>query len=242
MLDFPTPVHARVAQEAVDLFGGRRGVEAVLVIASCARGVAVPESDLDMVVLTSPEANRATLEREWSVRTKPLTVHLDVVDGVYAPMPWDDGGGPDGFELEIGNHVAYSVALWEAGDAYRALRERWLPYYDDALRAARLAMVREACERDITAVTFYAGRELYFQAFDRLYKALREFLQALFISRRTYPVAYDKWIRQQMEDLLGEPALYDELASVLTMPKLGRAELIARADALRSLAERYIER
>jgi len=234
MLDFPTPVHAQIAQDAVDFFADRLGVEAVLVIASCARGVAVPESDLDMVVLVDGSVDRTAFEGQWRSRQQPITVHLDVVDGVYEPVVWDDGGGPDGFELEIGNHVAYSVALWERDDALTVLRERWLPYYDDALRDARLAMVREACERDLAAVPFYAGRELYFQAFDRLYKAFREFLQALFISRRTYPVAYDKWIRQQITEMLGEPDLYAKLPPILEIGDLTR-DLPAKAETLTSL-------
>lgn len=28
-------------------------------------------------------------------------------------------------------------------------------------------------------------------------------MQALFIARRTYPIAYDKWIREQVVDILG---------------------------------------
>src|SRR5207253_3099325 len=52
---------------------------------------------------------------------------------------------------------------------------------------SRLAMVREACARDLEAIPFLLNRGLYFQAFDRLYKAFQEFLQALFVARRIYP-------------------------------------------------------
>ena len=54
-----------------------------------------------------------------------------------------------------------------------------------------------------------------FHAFNRLYHAQQELLQALFIAHRTYPVAYDKWIEQQLRDLLGLPQLAESLASML---------------------------
>ncbi len=54
-------------------------------------------------------------------------------------------------------------------------------------------------------------RGLYFQAFDRLYNAHQEFLQALFISRRTYPIVYNKWIHEQIVDILHLPELYESI-------------------------------
>jgi len=125
-------------------------------------------------------------------------VHVDVFDGRMTPTVWDDGGGPESFEVEIGNRVAYAAPLKEAGTYFRELQSQWLPYYGEDLRLSRLAMVREACARDLDAIAFFLGRGLYFQAFDRLYKAFQEFLQALFVARRTYPLAYNKWIREQV--------------------------------------------
>ena len=54
------------------------------------------------------------------------------------------------------------------------------------------------------------ARSLYFHAFDKLYHAFQEFLQALFIARRVYPIAYDKWIREQVVGWLRLPDLYAE--------------------------------
>jgi len=45
---------------------------------------------------------------------------------------------------------------------------------------------------NIERVHFAVRRELHFYAFDRLYHALQEFLQAVFIAHRVYPIAYDK--------------------------------------------------
>ena len=46
-------------------------------------------------------------------------VHLYVFDGRIGPSIWDDGGGPDSFEVEIGNRFAHSLPLREAGPRFR---------------------------------------------------------------------------------------------------------------------------
>jgi hypothetical protein len=80
---------------------------------------------------------------------------------------------------------------------------------------------------------------LYFQAFDRLYKAFQEFLQALFVARRTYPIAYNKWIREQVTEWLSLPDLYQELPQILSVRSIESAEIGQKADALRVLLERW---
>ena len=231
-------------------------VEAILVVNSCARGQATPASDLDMVVLVTPKtlvAERRNLEAAWSQLRDELpaltalrslgqfsTIHLDFAEGQFQPEIWDDGGGPDDFELGIGNTVAYSALLWERADAYRALRARWLPFYAEELRNERLAMVAAGCRYDLAFIPFYVERGLYFQAFDRLYKALREFLQGLFIARRTYPLAYNKWIRMQVVDWLGLPNVYTELTQILAISQLESEQVAARADQLTRLVDRWL--
>ena len=166
-------------------------------------------------------------------------VHLDVIDGRFTQTVWDDGGGPDSFEIEIGNRVAYAAPLGEMGAYFQQLQSQWLPYYDEELRLSRLAMVREACARDLEAIPFFVGRGLHFQAFDRLYKAFQEFLQALFMARRTYPIAYNKWIREQVTEWLSLPGLYQELPKILSVRNIESAEIGQKADALRILLERW---
>jgi hypothetical protein len=100
-------------------------------------------------------------------------------------------------------------------------------------------MVREECARDLDAIPFYLNRGLYFQAFDRLYKAFQEFLQALFVARRTYPLAYNKWIREQVADWLALPELYEELPPILSVRNLESRELGDKAEMLRNLLERW---
>ena len=255
-LRFPTETHQEVAELAGQFFSAHAHVDTVLVVNSCARGCGVAGSDLDLAVLitaaaASQEVQSLTTLWQKFIATQPLIhrfqgtgrfnrVHLDVFDGRMVPSVWDDGGGPDYFEVEIGNRLAYAVPLHEAGAYFRQLQSQWLPYYGEDLRLSRLAMVRGACARDLEAIPFYLNRGLYFQAFDRLYKAFQEFLQALFLARRTYPLAYNKWIREQVAEWLSLPGLYAELPPILSVRNIGSPELGEKADALRTLLERWI--
>jgi hypothetical protein len=141
--------------------------------------------------------------------------------------------------VEIGNRVAYGVPLQSVGRHFQHLQSTWLPFYGDGLRLERLTMVRRACAYDLDHVPFYVRRGLHFQAFDRLYKAFQEFLQALFIARRTYPLAYNKWIREQVEGWLGLPELYRELPKILSVRDIESDQLVGKANDLCRLMERW---
>ena len=248
---FPTALHQQTAEFAHDFFLSQPQVDTVLVVNSCARGQATPESDLDMAVLVKPETAHPEiqeLEVKWqsALQASPvfqqfkvshtfMQLHLDVITGQYTPTTWDDGGGPDGFELEVGNQVAYGAPMHEAGAFYKQLQSTWLPYYDPQLQTQRLAMARQACAYDLDHVPFFFRRGLHFQAFDRLYKAFQEFLQTLFISRKTYPIAYNKWIREQVEQKLGLPGLYSELPSIISVGNIESEEVIQKSLKLKSL-------
>ena len=129
---YPTPAHERAAHAVVAVMSELRGSEAVILAGSCARGKATPDSCLDIVVLASPETDREgrrALEARWErayqadVAFKELRsvgrysqVHLDVTDGRFVEHPRGWTSGPDRFELDIGNTVAYVVPLWERAD------------------------------------------------------------------------------------------------------------------------------
>src|SRR5262245_22628556 len=146
-LRFPTELHREVAELARDFFSANAHVDTILVVNSCARDRAVAGSDLDMAVLitpTAPSQEVQSLTMKWNqfMATQPIVhrfrstgrftqVHLDVFDGRVTPTVWDDGGGPDSFEVEIGNHVAYAAPLQDAGTYFRQLQSQWLPYYGD---------------------------------------------------------------------------------------------------------------
>ena len=248
---YPTPQHARAAERVTRFFSGQAGVEAVLLTCSCARGKASRDSCLDLAVLLPDE--RARLEAAWKdeftshpayaeVKAVGLysQVEVDIRDGQFHPEGHGYTSGPDSFELEIGNLLAYSVPLWEGGATYRRLQQAWLPYYGQDLRLQRLNMVRGFFYNNLDHIPPYIGRGLYFQAFSRFYHALGEFLQALFISRATYPIAYDKWVREQVVEILGLPELYQDLPGLLEIAHFESDEITHKALRLRELFDGYI--
>ena len=247
--------HEKAAETFVEFFAGNYEIDAVLLVNSCARGKATRDSCLDVVVLAKPDSLRSplsTLEADWNrfEETSPTiaamkqvgkysVVHPDFSDGTFAPPERDEAAGPDGFEVGIGNLLAYSVPLWHNGDYYEQLKQQWLPYYDEGLRRQRLTMVRSYCLNNLHHIPLYVERGLYFQSFDRLYNAYQEFLQALFIARRTYPIAYNKWIREQVEEILGLPELYAQLSHLFEIRRFESAELADKALEVERLLEEY---
>ena len=101
-------------------------------------------------------------------------------------------------------------------------------------------MVRAACSYDLEHVPLFVGRGLYFQAFDRLYKSFQEFLQALFIARGVYPLAYNKWIRMQVAEWLGLPELYQRLPGILSVKNIESTERMDKANDLKGLLETWV--
>jgi hypothetical protein len=255
-VSYPTPEHERAALAIVEEFSGLAQVEAVLLVGSCARGKATHDSCLDITVLLRPDLApevRAGLDLHWrDVSSAPALqelqrvgkyshVDLEFCDGRFVPRTRGWTSWPDEFELEIGNTLAYSTPLWDRGEYLPRLKQRWLPYYGDEVRQARLAQTMLFCTNNLDHVPLFVERGLYFQAFYRLAHAFQEFIQALCISRRTYPIAYDKWIREQVVDILGLPELYAELTGVFEIQHLESAEPTAKAACLRGLLQRDVQ-
>jgi predicted nucleotidyltransferase len=254
---YPTDAHAGAAAAIVRFFAGSDTVDSVLLVNSCARGKASRDSCLDILVLV-PEAEpgKAALEQAWARYhlSEPIfralervgrfsVVHLDISDGhegQFQPGPLDED--QDFFEVQIGNAVVYSVPLWERGNRLAQLRTQWLPYYDEELRQERLGRVCRLCLDHLDHISPYVERELYFQSFARLHWAFDLFLQALFIARRTYPIAYNKWIREQVAEILGLPELYEKLPHLFEIQRFESAELTDKADDLRGLLNVYAPR
>jgi predicted nucleotidyltransferase len=253
---YPTREYERAAQRVVEYFAPRKEVSAVLLTASCARGKASPDSCLDMVVLLEPEAYTAQLsdlQKDWDAFLQVeqafqelmkvgaySNLEVDFYDGQFFPGDHGWTTGADGFELGIGNLLVYSVLLHCNDDYYDQLRNHWLPYYADDLRLERMKMVRHFCVNNLDHVRLYVPRGLYFQSFQRLWHALGEFLQLLFISRRIYPIAYDKWVREQVVDILGMPELYPELTALFEIQHFESDELCRKAEVVMRLLEDYI--
>jgi hypothetical protein len=247
---FPSPAHERAVEATTAFLAAIPAVDAVLLTGSAARRS--DANDLDITALVPEGTPADEVVRPWApfeaaspelaevAAAGPFGgIDLNVIDGVFAPTERGWTSGPDNFELDVGNEVAYSVVLWERSDRVQRLRERWLPYLDDELRASRLAAARKYCVNDLEHIPLMIARDEPFQAFHRLYHAFQEFLQALFIARRRYPISYDKWIREQVEELLGLPDLYAELPALVGVAGLDQATTQRNAHRLRDLLETW---
>jgi hypothetical protein len=168
-----------------------------------------------------------------------VELDLSAVTGDFASGPRTWTSGPDDLEVAVGNELVYSLPLWQRGDRLDRLRARWLPYYDDELRAERLAAARMYVLNDLDHVPLMVCRDEPFHAFHRLYLAFQGFLQALFIARRTYPIAYDKWIGEQVADILGLPELAARLPAIVGVGGLQLPALTSAAGELRALLEEW---
>jgi predicted nucleotidyltransferase len=254
---FPTQTHEKLAELFAGFCKNRKVVDTVLVVNSCARGAATPQSDLDMAALvkvSTSDSELSELEASWArFASRSALVaqfmdmgpycklHIDFFNGGFVPAVWDEGGGPDSFEIEIGNRIAHSAVLHEPGPYFEELRRQWLPYYNNELRTSRVDMVRQACNYHLEYIRLLHSRSLYFHAFDQLYKAYQEFLQGVFISRQTYPIAYNKWIHEQIVEWLELPDLYDELLGILTLADLEGNDILLKAKLLHELLEHWVK-
>ena len=247
---YPTRHHERAAAEITAFFAERPETQAVLLTNSCARGRATQDSCLDLQVLTATR-HVAGLEDAWQryatgsdaisalvASGRWTEVHLDISDGSFEVHPIEHE--LDLLEVAVGNLLAYSVTLLERGDRLRELRSRWLPFYDDELRSERLGAARATCLGYLDRIPWFLDRELWFQALARLHGAFAWFLLALHIEHRTYPIAYDKWIREQVADNLAMPELYARLPSLFEIARLESRELEEKAARLRALVETHI--
>ncbi len=252
---YPTAEHEKASQAVVSFFSGLSDIDTVILYGSCARGTASRDSCLDFMILVPPDvlSTKKDLENQWNsfYQTEPVFkrlhavgeyshVDLDFIDGQFTPQPRHWTSGPDEFELEIGNTLVYSVPLIQ-GEYFNQLKRQWLPYYSEELRQQRMAMVRTYCVNNLDHVPLFVRRGLHFQAFNRLYDAFREFIQALFISRRIYPIAYDKWIKEQITEILGLPHLYRELVHILEINSFESSEMKDKAETVMHLVKTYVE-
>jgi hypothetical protein len=247
---YPTPQHERAAAEITFFFTEQPDTQAVLLTNSCARGEATPDSCLDMQVLTQT-ARVGGLDQAWQrfAASSPAIaelkavgrwsdVHLDIIDGTFHVRPIDHE--LDWLEVEVGNLLAYSIPLLDRGDRLRELRAEWLPFYGEELRAERLAAARATCLGYLDRIPWFLDRQLWFQALARLHGAFGWFLLALHVKHRIYPIAYDKWIREQIVDNLALPQLYERLPALFEIAQLESRELDQKATDLRALVETYL--
>ena len=250
---FPAEAHRAAAEAVVDYLAPDPRIQAVLLTCSCARSKASPESCVDMAALVDP-GDLPFFQGQESARLNAFLasnaacvalqrrvpwagVELDLISGEFTPGKHHFTSGPDDYELEIGNTLAWVHPLLLRGPRFEALQAQYLPYYDEEKRQQRLRMVVGFAANNLEHILPFARRGLYEQSFKRLYHAFEEYLQALFIQRRLYPIAYDKWLREQIVDYLDEPELYAELLSIIALPSFSVRRFADRERRLRALLE-----
>ena len=254
-LIFPTELHQQTIEVITDFFLVQTKVDTILLVNSLARGKASAESDIDMAILlpqSTTIAEISKLEETWQSylnSSRPLNqykksnkfaqIHLDIIDGIFEPSDWEDGQSVDSFELEIGNRLFYSAPLSPEGEHFKKLKTEWLPYYDNKKQAQRLRLSKESCLYDLELIPFFIERGLHFQAFDKIYSAFQKFLQTLFIKHKTYPIAYNKWIKEQVVEILKLPDLYNDLSNLISVNNIESNELIDKATTLNRLLNQY---
>lgn len=245
---YPSQHHAAAAASATAYWAGISDVEAVLLTCSCARNQAAPSSCVDLAVLVPPAEERRFRDREMdrfaafaerdaaiqalSKVARWSAVDLEIIIGEF-PVPYHGyTSGPDDYEVAIGNYLAWSIPLYTQGGRLGELRKRWLPYYSEELARKREAMVLGYAHNNVDHIEPFAQRGLVFQARKRLQHAAEEYLQALFIQRRIYPIAYDKWVTYQLVDVLRMPqtlhTLQQALGVALKATSLTRAATLVR--------------
>ena len=248
---FPTQKHSTAAEVVKASFTARPKVDTVLVVNSCARSVATADSDLDFAILAKPHITldeRVHLKNDWShfadkysaisdyKNSGPFShLHLKIIEGKYIPQIWETGVETDNLEIRIGNQIRYSAPMGKVGVHFHQLQLEWLPYYDEELRLQRLKMAKKACEYDLSHIPILVARDLHFHALDTLCKAFREYLQALFIANQTYPIAYNKWIKEQVVKWLNRPDLYAKLAPILSIKNIESNEINDKVVLLQTL-------
>jgi hypothetical protein len=255
---FPALIHEEAVEAILSYFQQLPETEAVLLVNSCVCRHAHRNICLNMIVFVTPETlaqHGPRLNDNWLTFYKSdshlatlvqagrsAEVYLEILDGQYTPAPRTIDDAADSFELKVGNHLAYSHILWERSSYATWLRKQWLPYYAEPLRQERLLQVQNACRHHLDHIPLYARRELYFAAFDRLYTGFQLFMQALFIAHRTYPIAYNKWIEEQIVEILELPDLYRLLPGVLEVRPFTSGIVISRAQELATLLRIYTEK
>lgn len=250
---YPTKQHERASEKLVEIFSKDKRVMSIILYGSCVRGKAEKGSCLDFCLLVKDKKQIEPVVNKFKsiypkvkefngLKALEKYSHIDlfVSDGKIKITKRDWTSGPDEYELSIGNLFVYSAVLFDRNNYFKNLKKKHLPYYSEKIRKERLIEVKKYLFNNLDHVPLYVKRKLYFQAFSRLYNASKEFLQAIFIKRKIYPISYDKWIKEQMVEILEEPGLYKNFVNLLEIKKLESNELIGKYRKLKRMAEEYL--
>jgi len=208
---FPTKIHQSAATEFVSLFSKDKNVMAILLTCSCDRGKAEKSSCVDFALVVNDYKYKKALEKKFeefkktSKNYKKLDkfykythIDLDIINGVFKPKRRWATSSPIEYELELGNFVAYSVIMLKREKYFSKIKKKYLPYYDEKLRRERLKGTKKYLFNNLDHIDQLVERKLYFHAYDRLYKALQEFLQAFSIKIKFIPYLMINGLRTNM--------------------------------------------
>jgi len=261
-LSFPRPKYKATLTSLVDYFSKHPGVYAVVLTGSLARGKAVKGSCIDLFIFLDKKhlsllASTITSRIEAYARLGGLICYYEgKVEGgiefgdVRVDVGFTDGSfnykhensfdiTRDDFETTVGNLLVYSIPLYQKGKQFQWLKQKYLPFYDDALRKIRLKGTAEEFGYKIWKTRWLAERGEYFAALDALLEAQRIFLQHLFIKERKYPIDYVKWLHEQCSQILSMPQLYQELNQTVNKIELTKKGISEKSDLLEKLFKRY---
>jgi predicted nucleotidyltransferase len=261
-LSFPNQDYKMILTRLVEYFMNYPGVYAIVLIGSVARGKAVEGSCIDLFVflhkkhlklLASTIASRIKAysllngqicyyngDVEGGIEFGSIRVDLGFTDGdfkAYSENSFDMTR--DEFETTVGNLLAYSIPLYQKGKKFQSLKQKYLPFYNDRLRNARLKGTAEEFSYKIWKTRWLAKRGEYFSALEALLEAQQIFLQHLFIKERKYPIDYTKWLKDQCSEILAVPELYQELLSIINEIELTENCIVQKSKMLEKLFRRY---
>jgi len=247
----------------VNYFKDYPGVYAIVLTGSLAREKAVKGSCIDLFIFLSPKHLRSLastinsrIEAYSRLGGQIVYYKGEAIEGgiefgdVRVDVGFTDGRfnrrhehsfdiTRDDFETTVGNLLVYSVPLFQKGTQFQQLKQKYLPFYDDALRGIRLKGTAEEFDYKIWKTRWLAERMEYIAALDALLEAQRIFLQHLFIKQRKYPIDYVKWLREQCTRILAVPELYQDITRIVDGIKLTKKGIFEKSNLLEKLFVRY---
>jgi len=261
-MSFPHRDYKTTLTKIVNYFKKYPGVYAIVLTGSLARGKAVKGSCVDLFIFLPTKHLRSLASainsriEAYSRLGGQIAYYEGEVEGgiefgdVRVDVGFTDGNfnnshehsfdiTRDDFETTVGNLLVYSVPLYQKGRQFQRLKQKYLPFYDNALREIRLKGTAEEFDYKIWKTRWLAERGEHFAALDALLEAQRIFLQHLFIRERKYPIDYVKWLREQCSQILAMPELYQEITKIVDGIKLTKNGIFEKSNLLEGLFVRH---
>lgn len=258
VIKFPTQSHKIALEETVNFFKKKKEVSAITLVGSVLRNQGSYNADIDVDIFVPDKDIEHKLTNEFlpfkdkvveRLRKRGDTGKFFDIGFHVLTLPDDLAvptrswiSGPDYYEIIIAHFFVYCRLMFEQNKLYAKTRKKYIPYYSEKLRKKRLEETLKFCLNNIQHVEPYARRGLHIQALKRIRHATEEFIQALFISKKVYPLDYDKWVKYELEKILKLPDLYRELISIYELKKMNNENLIIAGRKLEKLIHKYISK